>query len=236
MLIHYILAPIFALTVVILCHEFGHFILAKWTGMQVDEFSVGMGPRIAKIKWHDTVYSLRAIPIGGFNRIAGMNDDNQGNPKSFSSKSVWARSAVVLAGASFNVLLAFFIFAGVIFVSGYSTVSSSPVIGNVISGMPAEQAGLQAGDRIISVNGNPVEAWTDVSRSTSDLGEGEAARVIVSRAGKSEEYDIMLQRSDDGRLLLGIAPSIEKHTASLSDAVSMASKYCINVLKMTGHA
>lgn len=234
MLIHYILAPIFALTVVILCHEFGHFILAKWTGMQVDEFSVGMGPRIAKIKWHDTVYSLRAIPIGGFNRIAGMNDDNQGNPKSFSSKSVWARSAVVLAGASFNVLLAFFIFAGVIFVSGYSTVSSSPVIGNVISGMPAEQAGLQAGDRIISVNGNPVEAWTDVSRSTSDLGEGEAARVIVSRAGKSEEYDIMLQRSDDGRLLLGIAPSIEKHTASLSDAVSMASKYCINVLKMTG--
>ena len=79
MLIHYILAPIFALTVVILCHEFGHFILAKWTGMQVDEFSVGMGPRIAKIKWHDTVYSLRAIPIGGFNRIAGMNDDNQGN-------------------------------------------------------------------------------------------------------------------------------------------------------------
>lgn len=104
----------------------------------------------------------------------------------------------------------------------------------MISGMPAEQAGLQAGDRIISVNGNPVEAWTDVSRSTSDLGEGEAARVIVSRAGKSEEYDIMLQRSDDGRLLLGIAPSIEKHTASLSDAVSMASKYCINVLKMTG--
>ena len=104
----------------------------------------------------------------------------------------------------------------------------------MISGMPAEQAGLQAGDRIISVNGNPVEAWTDVSRSTSDLGEGAAARVIVSRAGKSEEYDIMLQRSDDGRLLLGIAPSIEKHTASLSDAVSMASKYCINVLKMTG--
>ena len=116
MLIHYILAPIFALTVVILCHEFGHFILAKWTGMQVDEFSVGMGPRIAKIKWHDTVYSLRAIPIGGFNRIAGMNDDNQGNPKSFSSKSVWARSAVVLAGASFNVFW-HFSFLPVLFLS-----------------------------------------------------------------------------------------------------------------------
>lgn len=144
---------------------------------------MGMGPRIAKIKWHDTVYSLRAIPIGGFNRIAGMNDDNQGNPKSFSSKSVWARSAVVLAGCFIQRFTGIFHFCPVLFLSpDIVPYPSSPVIGNVISGMPAEQAGLQAGDRIISVNGNPVEAWTDVSRSTSDLGEGEAARVIVSRA------------------------------------------------------
>ena len=156
-------------------------------------------------------------------------------PNHFRANQFGPGQRLFWSGASFNRFTGIFHFAGVIFVSGYSTVSSSPVIGNVISGMPAEaRRGLQAGDRIISVNGNPVEAWTDVSRSTSDLGEGEAARVIVSRAGKSEEYDIMLQRSDDGRLLLGIAPSIEKHTASLSDAVSMASKYCINVLKMTG--
>ena len=86
-----ILATIFVFSVIVFVHELGHFATAKWAGMQVDEFALGFGPKVYSVRRGDTEYSLRAIPLGGFNRIAGMTEEEDLNDKSFLSKPVWKR-------------------------------------------------------------------------------------------------------------------------------------------------
>ena len=90
----------------------GHFITAKLTGMQVDEFAIGFGPKLYSRKYGETVYSLRIIPLGGFNKIAGMSDEEELNERSFLNKPVLSRLLVISAGALMNFLLAFFAFIG----------------------------------------------------------------------------------------------------------------------------
>ena len=100
-----ILAAIFDFGVLITVHEFGHFITAKMTGMRVDEFAIGFGPNIFQKKVGETLYSLRIIPLGGYNKIAGMDPEEPDSDDSFKSKSIPARMMVILAGSLMNVLL-----------------------------------------------------------------------------------------------------------------------------------
>ena len=107
-----ILATIFVFSVIIFVHELGHFATAKWAGMQVDEFALGFGPKVYSVRRGDTEYSLRAVPLGGFNRIAGMTEDEVLNEKSFLNKPVWKRMIVIAAGGIMNFILAIFLLWG----------------------------------------------------------------------------------------------------------------------------
>ena len=127
-----ILAPIFVFAVIVIVHEGGHFIMAKLTGMKVEEFAVGFGPKILSRKRGETVYSLRWIPLGGYNKIAGMSTDENEDPRAFSNRPVWARLLVILAGSFFNILLAFFIFMSIFLVNGLYTFKDEPVVGSVL--------------------------------------------------------------------------------------------------------
>ena len=100
-----ILAAVFVFGVLVTVHEFGHFITAKLTGMRVDEFAIGFGPKLYQQKDGDTLYSLRAIPLGGYNKIAGMDPDDPPEPGTFKSKPIPSRMLVILAGALMNFLL-----------------------------------------------------------------------------------------------------------------------------------
>ena len=154
--------PVFGLLVFV--HELGHFATAKWSGIRVEEFGFGFPPRIFGIKRGETIYSINWIPLGGFVRMPGENGemtDDAGNydPRSFAAKPAWRRALVLVAGVTMNFLLALLLFAAA-FAAGES--GYSPVIGSVCYGAPAQQAGLEPGDKITQVAGQPTSLTNDV--------------------------------------------------------------------------
>ncbi len=191
----YLLAaiPVFALLVLI--HEFGHFITAKWAGIRVDEFAIGFPPRLFGIKRGETTYSVNLLPIGGFVRMPGENgevtDENgRYDPRSFAAKPASRRAIVLVAGVTMNLLLAWVLFTAAELVG---QVQFRPVAGTVVEGQAASQAGMKPGDKIISVNGQSVKYFTDVTRIISGLTDTTPAStttvpidVVVVHAGSTE--------------------------------------------------
>ena len=166
-----ILACIFVFGILVTVHEFGHFITAKLTGMKVEEFSIGFGPTIYQQQEGETLYSLRMLPLGGYNKIAGMDPDDPEDPeRGFNSKPVTSRMLVILAGSLMNILLPVVIFFGLFLAFGMDVPENKPVLGQIIEGYPAEQSGLKEGDRILSINGKPVHEWLDIRKNIADSG------------------------------------------------------------------
>jgi regulator of sigma E protease len=154
--------PIF--TVVVLVHEFGHFITAKWFGIRVDEFGLGFPPRAIGIKRGETIYSLNWLPLGGFVRMPGENGevttaDGVVDPRSFAAKPAGNRLIVLLAGVTMNILLAIVLFSVADAIG--QVVNYQPIVGMVESNSPAAHAGIHTGDTLISVDGQPVKHWSD---------------------------------------------------------------------------
>ncbi|MBQ4425391.1 MAG: RIP metalloprotease RseP [Lachnospiraceae bacterium] len=148
-----IVLAIIVFSVLVLFHEFGHFIMAKAVGIGVTEFSLGMGPRIFSFGKGETKYSLKAIPFGGSCAMVGEDEENPAE-NAFGNKSVWARFLVVAAGPLFNILLAFII---ALFLVGFGGINR-PVIYNVLSGSSAEKAGIKAwDDTLVSINGKKIK-------------------------------------------------------------------------------
>ncbi|MBC9783454.1 RIP metalloprotease RseP [Heliobacterium chlorum] len=159
------LASVFVFGLMIFFHELGHFAVAKFTGVRVLEFSLGMGPKLAGIRSGPTLYALRLLPIGGFVRMAGMDPEENAvatgyDPGNFNNKTVLQRAAVIFAGSFMNFILAFLLFLYIYMIIGVPTYSN--VIGNVLAGKPAQMAGIQPGDRVLSVNDQPVKNWPEM--------------------------------------------------------------------------
>lgn len=151
--------------IIIFVHEFGHFILAKLSGIRVEEFSLGMGPQIIGHKKGETVYSIRALPLGGFCKMTGeMGDDKDAPPDahSFNEKSLLARMSVIVSGSLMNFLLGALIFALMFSVIGIPK-DYKNFIGEVMPGSVAEKAGINANDEIISINGKTLNSWSEVT-------------------------------------------------------------------------
>ena len=157
--------PIFALMVLV--HEFGHFITARWAGIRVEEFAIGFPPRLFSIKRGETVYSINLLPIGGYVRMPGENGettDEHGRPDpgSFASKPAGKRAIVLLAGVTMNLLLAVVLFIGA--EAAGKVIASSYV--QVVSNGPAATAGLVTGDHILAINGHPIKTYDDLVNQT----------------------------------------------------------------------
>lgn len=150
--------------VVVVSHEFGHFLLAKANGIHVIEFSVGMGPNLFSFQKGDTKYSLKLLPIGGacmFEGEDGLNEkeDGEDHSGSFLNANVWARISTVVAGPLFNFILGFIV--AFIMVNMLVAVRD-PVATEVVDGGAAQEAGLQPGDRILALNGSKIHLFEEI--------------------------------------------------------------------------
>jgi regulator of sigma E protease len=155
--------PVFGLLVI--AHEFGHFITAKRAGIRVDEFAIGFPPRLFSFKRGETLYSINLLPLGGYVRMPGENGettDEAGNfdPRSFASKSAGTRALVLLAGVTMNFILAIILFTAF---EAAGTPQLSRVIAGVVTGSPAAKYGLKPGDAILAVDGHPVTYFSDIT-------------------------------------------------------------------------
>ena len=153
-----IVIAILVFGVVVLVHELGHFFAARACGVLVEEFSIGMGPRLFTVTRGDTDYSLRLFPIGGSCQMLGEDTDNQ-HDQAFGSKPIWKRAIILSAGVFMNFLLAFLAFLAV--TAGTPYPLRVPVVHSLMPGYPAEAAGIQPGDRITNINGHGIHIYSD---------------------------------------------------------------------------
>lgn len=165
-----IISSIIIFLLVILIHEFGHFIVAKRNGVSVLEFSIGMGPKLFQKESNGTLYSLRVLPVGGYCQLEGEDEEND-SPNSLNNQSPLVRLKVILAGAIMNFILAFILLILLMSVSRVST-----EISGVIKDSPAYSSGIQTGDQIVSINGENVsdgeELLKSIKESQGDLNIG----------------------------------------------------------------
>lgn len=179
-----IVIALLVFSVIILFHEFGHFLLAKLNKITVVEFSLGMGPRLLSFEAGGTRYSWKLLPFGGSCMMLG-EDGEEEEEGSFGSKSVWARMSVIAAGPIFNFLLAFIMALFIVGNLGYDV----PVLLNVTEGMPAADAGLQAGDRIVKMNGKRIHLYREV-QNYSVFHQGETVIFQYERDGELHEATV----------------------------------------------
>jgi len=198
-----ILLGVLALSVLIIVHELGHFIAAKLSDIKVLEFSIFMGPKLFSIKKGETVYSLRAIPMGGFVRMEG-EEETSDDERAFNKKPLLTRAAVIAAGPLMNFLVAVVTLTIIVGFTGYNT----NIVGRVLTDSPAFQAGLKEGDKIIKYGGKRVYHPMDMSLFLYGT-KGEPVEVEVLRNGNIEKLMLYPEKIEKDRYLLGFTPKAE---------------------------
>ncbi|GGC41800.1 putative zinc metalloprotease [Novosphingobium marinum] len=246
-----IIAFFLVLGPLVLVHELGHYLVGRWFGVKADAFSIGFGKELAG--WTDrrgTRWKLSALPLGGYVQFAGdMNaasqpaaaDDGlseEERAQTFHTKPLWQRSLIVLAGPLTNLLCAVAIFAA--FNLAYGKVVASPEIAEFSESSPAQEAGLEIGDRITSVDGNAIESFTDIPRhvlpypnrtvSVTIARDGETM-VVPVRIGEVIDTDRFGNESRIGRIGIG-AGEIEVIDVGPVEAVSLGVEQSIGVMKL----
>ena len=219
-----IAAAVFVFGLLVLVHEFGHFITAKMTGMRVDEFAIGFGPKIIGKRHGETIYSLRAIPLGGFNDIAGMDpDDNTAGERGFCAKPVLSRMVVILAGATFNFILPIILFFAIYATFGVEKPSNEPIIGGIVQGMSAEKAGLKEGDIILDVDGQTVTTWKDLTDKLKNVAAGQDILLRYQRGEQIGEVTVSPKYVEsEKRAFIGVHSSVIHEDKTLPEAFTAA--------------
>jgi len=195
------------LGVMILVHEWGHFIVARMCGVRVDVFSVGMGPRVWGWRRGATDYRISALPIGGYVRMAGENpaEERTGAPDEFLSKKRWQRALIILAGPTMNIVMALVI-ATVMMMSGKAEpgyLHQQPQVSGVVKDSAAAKAGLQPGDLLLRLNAKPVHTWDDAIWQWLFVTPGSKLPVVVERDEKQVSIEIPTSPSDSQTDVLG---------------------------------
>ena len=196
-----ILLSLFIICLIIVVHEFGHYIIARANGIEVKEFFVGIGPNIISKKKGNTVYSLKLIPFGGACVFMDEEDIDKPEECSYLNASVYSRMATILAGPIFNFILAFVFSVFLICSVGYSNTA----ITEVSKGSPAESAGLMEGDEIVKVDGSKVYFYNEVTFATM-YNNGEPLSLKINRDGKTLDIVVTPEYSEEyGRMMMGIS-------------------------------
>ena len=194
------------LSVLVMAHELGHFFVAKRFGIRVLEFWIGMGPKLFSFKKGETEYSIRLLPIGGACMFDGEDgktqDGGAGDEHCFNNASVWARICTVVAGPFMNFILAF-VFSVIIVNFSYTDL---PILQNVEETSPAYEAGLRAGDEIISINGERVHLYREIQVISQLNADGDPYEIVAKRDGETFTATFTPYYDEEyGRYFMGIA-------------------------------
>jgi len=231
-----IIAAVLGLGVLIVFHEFGHFLLAKLSGVGVLTFSIGFGPKLWVKKRGETEYALSAFPLGGYVKMVGEDPDEEVSPadieRSFAHKSLLKRIAIVVAGPGFNLLLAVLLL--MIVYTFYGVPVMSTQISDVVKGEAAEKAGLVKGDRIVAIDGKEVKEWDELAGTFKASGgkvlnlqvrRGDQTLNISVQPNRKEGRTVFGERKDDWLIGISSRVTIEKGNAGLAVVRAFSQTY-----------
>lgn len=238
------LAIVFVFGSMVMIHEFGHYIVAKWIGVKVIEFSFGFGPKIVSYQGKETLYALRVVPLGGFVKLYGMDAemDEKGQAviasihdvRSFMNKPVWQRMAVIAAGPIMNFVLAIIMFVSVFAYLGIPAQGSGNAIGSLVKDMPAAASGIQAGDKIVAVNQELTPDWarlTEVIHSMPD----QVISLTIERGAENQRQTLSIKTEKDAQTgfgMIGIAPEVTYVHATILEATQLGFQRSVDFTKL----
>ncbi len=197
-----IILAIIIFSFIVFFHEFGHFILAKKNGIDVEEFAIGMGPALCSKEYKGTKYAIRLFPIGGYCAM-GEDEAATDSPNNFNNKSVWARISVIAAGPIFNFILAFVFAVILTAMVGYDP----PVVREVEQGYPAAEAGIQKGDTIVKMGNKKINIYREIS-IYNQFHQGEDVEITYIHDGKKQTVTLIPKMDEkSGYTRIGITGS-----------------------------
>lgn len=205
-----IIIALLVFMVVVVVHEFGHFIFAKRAKIKVNEFSVGMGPKIFGKQKGETLYSVRALPLGGFCAMEGEDEEEEEQDIDFSQRghfngaTIGGRILTIFAGPFFNFILAFVILFALFGIRGHQTTTIASIQDNSI----AQKYGIEVGDKIVTIGDNKINSWKDIQTSLSKLDKEETI-IKVIRNGQEKEIKVKFENSNEK--VLGVTSKLERN-------------------------
>lgn len=217
-----VLLTLLIIAVLILAHEWGHFMAARRIGIPVYEFSLGFGYKLFSITRDGVEYSLRIFPLGGFVRMAGEETGDNEDPRGYSSRSPWEKMLVSFSGPFMN-----FILAAVVFVLIYSAIGiphpiDAPVIGKVLPGNPAAQAGLMEGDRVLAVNEIEVFTWSEFTDQIAANPEGKTLKLDLKRGNQHLTLEMIPVRAEGAdKPAIGVVSSVQYERQGVISSIKM---------------
>ena len=221
------------LLVLVLAHEFGHFITAKLSGVTIQEFGIGFPPRLLSFKRGETIYSLNAIPLGGFTKLLGEEDPTLAG--SLASKSIPIRFLVLGAGSLMNILLPIFLFSTA-FMIPHDTLLETVQVEEVAPNSPAQSAGIEAGDTVLEINNRPIENRSDVGYIIH-LNLGSEVNILLQKADLSQEEVSVKPRWNPpqgegaiGIVIMGTDSVVVRESCPIWEAVPSGIRHCWEIL------
>lgn len=216
-----VIAAIVVFNLIVLVHETGHFAAARLGGIKVVEFALGMGPKIIGKKFGETMYSLRAFPIGGFCLMLGEDEDNNA-PGAFNNSPIMTRIFSVISGPLFNIIVTILIYSMMI------APVAAPIVGQVTKGMPAEAAGIKAGEKIVEINDVKINDWKDIKPEVSKH-EGKQVTVTVEKNGVQKEVKLIpVKNPGTEDIVIGVTQKVTIAGFSIREGINMT----VNISKM----
>ncbi len=222
-----IIIGILIFELIIFLHEFGHFITAKKCGVKVNEFALGMGPKIIKFQKGETLYSLRLFPIGGFCAMEGEDEDSS-DQRAFSNKPVWQRMIIVVAGAVMNIILGFVLMMITLIPNQYF---ASTTVSVFSENAPSSQS-LKVGDEIKKVNGYGILTSTDLSFALATAQSNEMTMTVL-RNGKLKDIDVQFGTVEkDGKEIIQLDFKVDPIENNFGTLISQTFKSTVSMVKM----
>ena len=235
-----IIAVVIVLSVMILSHELGHFLMARRMGVKVEIFSLGFGRKIWSIKKGETEYRICLVPFGGYVKMAGdeLGDELKGEEWEFYSKPIYKRFNIIAAGSVVNYILGFLLFC-LVFMVGAPMPTSR--IGGILEGYPAEKAGLKENDKIVKIGGKDVKYWEEVLDLIHD--EKGDLDLVVDRDGELLNFTIRGKEEDLKDIFgkpvkktmigIGLSKEVAYVQYGFLESISMGSKTLLNMTRLT---
>lgn len=227
---------IIVFSILIFVHEFGHFIVAKLTGVKVLEFSIGMGPKGFSKRKGDTLYSIRLLPIGGYVKMAGETGYEEDvefsdDPSFFNNKTVLQRAAVIIAGPLMNLLLAMVLFALIFSTIGVPYIGTE--VGQVVENSPAARAGLEPGDKIVGAEGQNIEEWNQLVEIIQSK-PGESIDFVITRAERELNLTITPEIDPESeKAIIGIIQTQSLRKVNIIEGFTFGIQQTIEIIVLT---